>query len=56
MSWEVVAVIAWAFDTNIGLDLHILEKFVDEANTLGYEVFINYTSAGYNSMDYFSEI
>lgn len=26
MSWEVVAVIAWAFDTNIGLDLHILEK------------------------------
>lgn len=26
MSWEVVAVIAWVFDVNIGLDLHILEK------------------------------
>ena len=26
MSWEVVAVIAWVFDANIGLDLHILEK------------------------------
>lgn len=26
MSWEVVAVIAWTFDVNIGLDLHILEK------------------------------
>lgn len=26
MSWEVVAVIAWVFDTNIGMDLHILEK------------------------------
>lgn len=26
MSWEVIAVIAWTFDVNIGLDLHILEK------------------------------
>lgn len=26
MSWEVIAVIAWVFDANIGLDLHILEK------------------------------
>lgn len=32
-------------------DFHILEKYVDEAMQLGYEVFINYTSAGYNSMD-----
>lgn len=26
MTWEVVAVIAWTFDTNIGMDLNILEK------------------------------
>lgn len=32
-------------------DLAILEKYVDEVNILGYEVFINYTSAGYNSLD-----
>lgn len=29
----------------------VLEKYVDEAMELGYEVFINYTSAGYNSME-----
>lgn len=32
-------------------DLKVLEKYVDEAMGLGYEVFINYTSAGYNSME-----
>ena len=32
-------------------DLDTLEKYVDEAMGLGYEVFINYTSAGYNSME-----
>lgn len=32
-------------------DLKVLEKYVDEAMNLGYEVFINYTSAGYNSME-----
>lgn len=32
-------------------DFSLLEKYVDEAMSLGYEVFINYTSAGYNSMD-----
>lgn len=26
MTWEVVVMIAWAFDTNVGLDLHILER------------------------------
>ena len=26
MTWEVVAVIAWVFDVNIGMDLNILEK------------------------------
>ena len=31
--------------------LDILEPFVDEAKDLGYEVFINFTSAGYNSND-----
>ena len=30
-------------------DLKILESYVDEAMGLGYEVFINFTSAGYNS-------
>lgn len=30
-------------------DLEILEKHVDEIRNLGYEVFINFTSAGYNS-------
>ena len=29
----------------------VLEGFVDEAMGLGYEVFINFTSAGYNSID-----
>jgi 4-hydroxy 2-oxovalerate aldolase len=32
-------------------DLGILEGYVDEAMGLGYEVFINFTSAGYNSID-----
>ena len=32
-------------------DLDILEGYVDEAMGLGYEVFINFTSAGYNSID-----
>ena len=32
-------------------DLKILEEYVDEAMGLGYEVFVNYTSAGYNSME-----
>lgn len=32
-------------------DFKILEGFVDEAMGLGYEVFINYTSSGYNTMD-----
>ncbi len=32
-------------------DLKVLEEFVDEAIGLGYEVFVNYTSAGYNTMD-----
>ena len=32
-------------------DFAVLEKHIDEMNTLGYEIFINYTSAGYNTMD-----
>ena len=32
-------------------DLGILEGYVDEAMGLGYEVFINFTSAGYNSRE-----
>ena len=32
-------------------DLEVLERFVDEASDLGYEVFLNFTSAGYNTMD-----
>ena len=32
-------------------DLEILKKFVDEAQSLGYEVFVNFTSAGINSME-----
>ena len=32
-------------------ELKILDKFVDEAMGLGYEVFINFTSAGYNTLE-----
>lgn len=32
-------------------DFKVLDTFVDEAMGLGYEVFINYTSAGYNTME-----
>lgn len=32
-------------------DLKVLEQYVDEALSLNYEVFINYTSAGFNTMD-----
>ncbi len=32
-------------------DFKILEPFVDEAMGLGYEVFLNFTSSGYNTMD-----
>lgn len=31
--------------------LEVLEKYVDEALGLGYEVFVNYTSAGYNTKE-----
>jgi 4-hydroxy 2-oxovalerate aldolase len=32
-------------------DFVILDKHIDEISSLGYEIFINFTSAGYNSMD-----
>ncbi len=32
-------------------DFQVLDGFVDEAMDLGYEVFINYTSAGFNTME-----
>ena len=32
-------------------DFDVLDKYVDEALELGYEVFINFTSAGYNSIE-----
>ncbi len=32
-------------------ELDILDKYVTEAMNLGYEVFINFTSAGYNSIE-----
>lgn len=32
-------------------DIEILKKFVDEAQSLGYEVFVNFTSAGNNTPD-----
>lgn len=32
-------------------DLQVMEKYVDEATELGYEVFVNFTSAGYNTVE-----
>jgi 4-hydroxy 2-oxovalerate aldolase len=32
-------------------DFAVLDKHIDEMLTLGYEIFINFTSAGYNSME-----
>jgi 4-hydroxy 2-oxovalerate aldolase len=32
-------------------DLEVLAKHVEEIQTLGYELFINFTSAGYNTID-----
>lgn len=32
-------------------DLNVLEEYVDEAMELGYEVFLNFTSAGYNTIE-----
>jgi 4-hydroxy 2-oxovalerate aldolase len=32
-------------------DFAVLDKHIDEMTSLGYEIFINFTSAGYNSID-----
>jgi len=32
-------------------DFAVLDKHIDEVSSLGYEIFINFTSAGYNSME-----
>lgn len=44
---DTIRILTRSHETN----LTVLEKYVDEAMSLGYEVFVNYTSAGYNSME-----